>query len=106
MVWHRHEHCARLRPHRISRNLAATRPGVLPRRATLKRIMKHLNQIALALAATFTLAAITPLAHAEGGVPLWTNRYRAPGNDDAFPHGVAVDSSGNAFVSGDAGTIA
>jgi beta-propeller repeat-containing protein len=34
-------------------------------------------------------------AHAQGGVPLWTNRY-----DGGSPAGIAVDSSGNVFVTG------
>jgi hypothetical protein len=37
-------------------------------------------------------------AHAQGGVPLWTNRYEVGGG--AGPSGMAVDNAGNVFVTG------
>jgi len=41
-------------------------------------------------------------AHAQGGIPLWTNRYNGPGNgeDSAYANTVAVDSSNNVIVTG------
>jgi hypothetical protein len=39
-------------------------------------------------------------AHAQGGVPLWTNRYNGPANGEDFPNAIAVDKSGNVFVTG------
>ena len=36
------------------------------------------------------------VAYSSTGVPLWTNRYSA----ESYPAGVAVDSSGNVFVTG------
>src|SRR5207249_7801741 len=40
-----------------------------------------------------------PRAHAQGGIPLWTNRYIAPGGQ-AAPQALAVDASGKVFVTG------
>jgi Beta-propeller repeat len=41
-------------------------------------------------------------AHAQGGVPLWTNRYDAE-TGGAQPSAVVVDRSGNVFVTGTTG---
>src|SRR5438270_11487071 len=46
------------------------------------------------------IAPIAPQAHAQGGVPLWTNRYNGTGNSSDYAIGVALDSSGNVFVAG------
>jgi hypothetical protein len=42
-------------------------------------------------------AAYVTIAYSGAGVPLWTNRY---GSGSAYAFGVAVDRSGNAFVTG------
>src|SRR5439155_318390 len=39
-------------------------------------------------------------AHAQGGVPIWTNRYDGPGNHSDNPTAIAMDSVGNVFVTG------
>jgi hypothetical protein len=51
---------------------------------------------------TFALAvtASAPQAQAEGGVPLWTNRFNRPGSGDAYPVAIAVDRSGNVCIAG------
>jgi hypothetical protein len=40
------------------------------------------------------------IAYSSSGVPLWTNRYKGPGNGDNRAIAVAVDASGNVFVTG------
>jgi uncharacterized delta-60 repeat protein len=44
--------------------------------------------------------AFAPQVHAEGGVPLWTNRYNGPGNSADFATAMALDGSGNVYVTG------
>lgn len=41
------------------------------------------------------------IAYSRAGVPLWTNRYNGPGNNSDYVKAVAVDGSGNVFVTGD-----
>jgi hypothetical protein len=43
------------------------------------------------------------VAYAASGAALWTNRYDAGGFSDDFPSAVAVDHSGNVFVTGYSG---
>ncbi len=67
--------------------------------------MKHelissVNGIAISFVITFALSAFSPPAHAQGGVPLWTNCYNGPANADDYAVAVAVDGSGNVFVTG------
>jgi hypothetical protein len=42
------------------------------------------------------------LAYSSSGVPLWTNRYNGPGNDDDEAIDVAVDGQGIVYVTGSA----
>jgi len=46
------------------------------------------------------------IAYSGAGVPLWTNRYNGPGKDADTRNAVAVDGSGNVFVTGNSATIA
>src|SRR5829696_791053 len=40
------------------------------------------------------------IKYSSAGVALWTNRYNGPGNSADYPRAMAVDGSGNLFVTG------
>ncbi|MEO7299322.1 MAG: SBBP repeat-containing protein [Verrucomicrobiota bacterium] len=42
----------------------------------------------------------TTIAYSGAGAALWTNRYNGPGNNDDRANAMAVDGSGNVFVTG------
>ncbi len=44
------------------------------------------------------------VAYSQAGVPLWTNRYDGPAAGDDKAAGIAVDATGNVFVTGNSGT--
>ncbi len=43
------------------------------------------------------------IKYSNSGLPLWTNRYNGPGNSFEDVPAIAVDNSGNAFVTGNSG---
>jgi hypothetical protein len=75
--------------------VAPNAPSVIPQSSSLSLFL--LTAVAVT---TCSLLILCPAsAHAQGGVPLWTNRYPGPPADSAPPAHIAVDSSGNVFVS-------
>lgn len=58
-------------------------------------ITAHFPPLAVAMLVA-SVTAVTPRTHAQGGVPLWTNRYQGAG----MPQAIAVDKGGKVFVTG------
>jgi uncharacterized delta-60 repeat protein len=49
---------------------------------------------------TATNADFTTIKYSSNGLPLWTNRYNGPGNDDDVAWAIAVDGSNNVILTG------
>ena len=62
--------------------------------------MKNMKRQTAALLWLSLLCASAPQTFAQGGIPLWTNRYNGPADSGDLAQAVAVDSSGNVFVTG------
>jgi len=54
----------------------------------------------------YAMSDYATIAYSGTGVPLWTNRYNGPENGGDQAVAVAVDASGNVFVTGTSATIA
>src|SRR5688572_13009508 len=68
--------------------------------STMKKRMRKLFWCAMTAALAFLME--TAVCAQTGGVPLWTNYFRGLALP-ASPRGLAVDASGNVFVTGFAG---
>jgi hypothetical protein len=71
-------------------------------------IFKILGRTSLAVLAALALAEFPPGVCGQGGVPLWTNSYTEPSNPlngIAVATAMAVDESGNVFVTGNSPTL-
>src|SRR3954449_10675079 len=60
--------------------------------------MKIFNSVVFIPLLLGVLSGAASRGHAQGGVPLWTNRYDVGIDDEAWA--IAVDSNGSAFVTG------
>jgi hypothetical protein len=58
------------------------------------------RKIVLALNFALIVKALVPQVHAQGGVPLWTNRYDGPASSDDEAIALVVGGSGNVFAVG------
>src|SRR5439155_12812724 len=59
----------------------------------LSRVARTFLSVAVTTGSLLMLCLAS--AHAQGGVPLWTNRYSGPANYDDYVHAIAMDGSGN-----------
>jgi hypothetical protein len=76
-------------------NTVSARRGLT--RPTDPRLLSTLL-LGIALTTSSLLLLCPALAHAQGGVPLWTNRFDRPAPLGPHLAAIAVDSSGNVFV--------
>ena len=60
---------------------------------------RTIGQSTVAVFTTLAFAGLAPRAHAQGGIPLWTNRYSGSGYS-TYASAAAVDGSGNVFATG------
>jgi hypothetical protein len=50
-------------------------------------------------------SACVTIAYSSSGLPLWTNRYRGPGNGSDSGEAIAISPNGNVFVAGTSGGL-
>jgi CTP:phosphocholine cytidylyltransferase-like protein len=87
------------------RNLQLKKGFAMTLTKILSRTAANVSRLALKAAGIAMVGFVLcpAAAHAQGGIPLWTNRYNGPGNGADLiysSHAVAVDSSNNVIVTG------
>jgi len=73
--------------------------------AVHRKVLRKLT-FCLAVGLAGEVSTFTREAHAQDGVPLWTNRFNGPASGHASASSIAVDSSGDVFITGSWGDFA
>src|SRR5262245_31615465 len=79
-------------------SLASAAPSKCPPQKQIIRLSVLLSSLVATVVGSSLLCSAS--AYGQGSVPLWTNRYPAPPLGINIPSAIAVDNTGNVFVTG------